>query len=75
MAEEVKETKETKETEKADSGKAFKTALKVLLGIAFLALGGYLVIRWWWHLIHLAQGSLGLILVLAGVITLAIAKE
>lgn len=75
MAEEVKETKETKETEKADSGKAFKTALKVLLGIAFLALGLYLVFRWWWHLIHLVQGCSGLFLILAGVITLAIAKE
>lgn len=72
MAEEVKETKEA---EKTDTGKVFKTVLKVLLGVALIAVGGYLVFRWWWHLIHLVQGGLGLFLILAGVITLAIAKE
>ena len=72
MAEEVKETKEQ---EKTDGGKAVKTFLKVLLGIVLLALGGYLVLRWWGHLFNLIKGCAGLFLILAGVITLAIAKE
>ena len=72
MAEEVKETKEQ---EKTDAGKGFKTLLKVLLGIVFLAGGLYLAWRWRWDLVVLVKGCLGLLLVLAGAITLAIAKE
>ncbi len=72
MAEEVKENKEQ---EKKDSGKGVKTFLKVILGIVFLGLGAYLIWRWRWDLIALVKGSIGLFLILAGAITLAIAKE
>ncbi len=78
MAEEIKETKETKETkevEKTDTGKIFKTILKVLLGIALLFLGLLLIWAWKRELFILIKGCLGLFLLLAGLITLAIAKE
>lgn len=77
MAEEVKEVKETKEPEKekTDSDKVFKTILKVLLGIAFLVLGVVLLWIWRGDLLILIKGCVGPFLVLAGVITLAIAKE
>lgn len=72
MAEEVKETKEA---EKTDVNKIFKTILKVLLGIALLLIGLWLVWQWKRDLLVLIKGGLGLFLILAGVITLAIAKE
>lgn len=72
MAEEVKETKEP---EKADTGKGVKTLMKYVLGIALAAAGVGLV--WAWHkdLLVLIKGGLGLFLILAGAITIAIAKE
>lgn len=75
MAEEVKETKETKEAEKTDTGKVFKTMLKVLLGIALLLVGLWLLWAWKSDLLILIRGGIGLFLILAGLITLAIAKE
>lgn len=71
----AEEPKETKEQEKKDGGKAVKTLLKVLLGIVLLGVGLYLIVRWRWDLLALIKGSLGLFLILAGAITLAIAKE
>lgn len=70
MAEEVKEVEKC-----CSSGKAIKTALKVLLGIVLLALGLFLVWKWMGDLFVLIRGGLGLFLILVSVITLAIAKE
>ncbi len=69
MAEEVKEV------EKTDGGKAVKTLMKVVLGLVLLAVGIALVWAWRADLWILIRGGLGLFLILAGVITLAIAKE
>lgn len=66
MAEEVK----------SSNGKSgFSTFLKVILGLIFLALGGLAIYTWWPQLLDIIKGSIGLFLLLAGVITLAIAKE
>ena len=70
MAEEAKT-----EAKNENGKKMMATFFKVILGLAFLALGAYLVYREWPHLYNLIKGSVGLLLVLAGVITLAIAKE
>ncbi|MDP2938560.1 MAG: hypothetical protein Q8O13_00535 [Candidatus Omnitrophota bacterium] len=68
-------TETTQET-KTDSGKKIlATALKVILGIVLIVLGLALVIRWWEALFTVIRGCLGLFLILAGLITLAIAKE
>jgi hypothetical protein len=61
MAEEIKK----------NSGMIFK----VILGLAFLALGVLALLRWWQELLLIVKGGIGLFLLLAGVITLAIAKE
>ena len=70
MAEEVKQ-----EEKKCDMKKTMSTVLKVLLGLVFLALGALAIIKWWPDLLTLIKGGIGLFLLLAGVITLAIAKE
>lgn len=72
MAEEVKETKEA---EKTDAGKGAKTLLKYVLGIALVAAGLGSVLAWRNDLMVLIRGGLGLFLILAGAITIAIAKE
>jgi fatty acid desaturase len=70
MAEEVKQ-----EEKKVDVKKTLSTIFKVLLGLVFLALGVLAIIKWWPDLLTLIKGGIGLFLLLAGVITLAIAKE
>ncbi|MFA5411548.1 MAG: hypothetical protein WC321_06830 [Candidatus Omnitrophota bacterium] len=70
MAEELKQ-----EEKKVDAKKMFSTILKVILGLVFLALGIALIMRWKWSLLIVIKGCIGLFLILAGVITLAIAKE
>lgn len=70
----TEETK-TQEVEKTDGGKIFKTVLKVLLGVALLVVGLILVVAWKRELLVLIKGGLGLFFILAGAITLAIAKE
>ena len=66
MAEEVK---------KSGSKKMLATFFKVVLGLIFLGLGAVAILKWWVSLFMVIQGCIGLFLILAGVITLAIAKE
>lgn len=70
MAEEVKQ-----EEKKACASKVCSTIFKVVLGLAFLALGVLAIIAWRNDLIAVFKGCVGLFLLLAGIITLAIAKE
>lgn len=70
MAEEVKQ-----EEKKVDVKKIVSTIFKVILGLVFLALGVLAILRWWMHLKVVVLGCIGLFLILAGLITLAIAKE
>jgi hypothetical protein len=58
-----------------DPKKALATLFKVVLGLAFLVLGGLAVLKFWTELLAIIKGGVGLFLILAGVITLAIAKE
>lgn len=67
MAEEVKEARESKKTA--------AMLLKILLGIVFLGLGVWAVAVWRYELIDLIKGCVGPFLLLAALITFAIAKE
>jgi len=66
---------ENKKEIKPNGAKAFWVVFKVLLGLAFLALGALALYRWGKELLVVVRGCIGLFLVLAGMITLAIAKE
>lgn len=70
MTEEVKQ-----EETKCEAKKIFSTIFKVLLGIAFLILGALAIISWWPDLLLVIRGCIGPFLVLAAIITFAIAKE
>lgn len=70
MAEETK-----KEEKKVDVSKLAGTVFKIILGVVFLALGAWAIIVWFPELKTVFKGCVGLFLVLAGLITLAIAKE
>ena len=70
MADELKQ-----EEGKQDSKKIASTVLKVILGLVLLVLGIGAIIRWWGPILIVFKGCIGLFLVLAGIITLAIAKE
>lgn len=69
MAEETKTQNEKK-------GKGVvKSAVKVILGVALIVFGLLAVIIWWTDLWAVVRGVVGLFLLLAGAITIAIAKE
>ncbi len=70
MAEEVKQ-----EEKKGDAKKVLSTIFKVILGLVFLLLGVYAIMVWWTDLTVVFRGCIGLFAILAGLITLAIAKE
>lgn len=70
MADELKQ-----EEKKADGKKVISTIFKVILGLVFLALGIGAILAWKQDLLTVVKGCIGLFLILAGVITLAIAKE
>ncbi len=63
------------ETNKVDVKKGLATFFKVVLGLVFLGLGAWAILKWWKILFMIIKGCVGLFLLLAGVITLAIAKE
>jgi len=70
MADELKQ-----EEKQCESKKVASTIAKVILGLAFLALGVWAVIVWRGALLAVFKGCIGLFLLLAGIITLAIARE
>ena len=72
MAEEVKQEEKK---EGVDVKKIVWTSFKVILGLVFLGLGIWAIIAWWKDLLLVIRGCIGLFLVLAAVITFAIAKE
>jgi ascorbate-specific PTS system EIIC-type component UlaA len=61
--------------EKKGIPQAVKTVLKVILGIILLAAGAWLVWFWWGDVLAIIRGFLGIVVILAGIIFLAIAKE
>ena len=71
----AQETKQEEKKVEARSGAG--TFLKVVLGLAFLAAALYLLLvrQWWGYTWLLIKGGAAPFLVLAGIITLAIAKE
>ncbi|MDD4980208.1 MAG: hypothetical protein PHC54_02895 [Candidatus Omnitrophica bacterium] len=70
MAEEIKQ-----EEKKTGAKRVFSSLLKVILGLVFLALGALAIIKWLPDLLAVVRGCIGLFLILAGMIALAIAKE
>lgn len=70
MAEDVKQ-----DEKKVEAKNVFSAILKVILGLIFLALGILAIIAWRTDLLVVIKGCIGLFLILAGIITLAIAKE
>lgn len=72
----IKKEADMAEELKQESGgkKAISTILKVILGLAFLVLGIMALISWRGALILLIKGSIGLFLILTGLIILATAK-
>lgn len=70
MAEDVKQ-----EETKTEGKKIFSTLLKVMLGILFLILGLVLVVKLRGEILILVKGCIGPFLILAGIVTLAIAKD
>lgn len=70
MAEEMKQ-----EEKKAEASKMTSAILKVIFGFVFLVLGVFAILCWWTDLVTVIKGCIGLFLLLAGIITLAIAKE
>lgn len=72
MAEEIKQEEKK---EKVDAKKIISTIFKVILGLVFLILGVLAIWVWRGQLWVVIRGCIGLFLVLAAVITFAIAKE
>jgi len=70
MAEGIKE-----EIKKEETRNPLPTILKVLLGLVFLVLGLVALVHWWPVLLMLIKGCVGPFLILAGIVTLAIAKD
>ena len=71
MAEEIKQ----EEKKCCGSKNTCQTIFKVILGLVLLVLGAWAVINWFGSLKTVFKGCIGLFLVLAGIIALAIAKE
>ncbi len=75
MAEKSNDTNSTAVKEDKKGSEVFKTAMKITLGIILILLGVWAVIGWWKPLWEVIKGCIGLFLILAGAVTIAIAKE
>lgn len=49
--------------------------LKVVIGIILVGLGAYAIYLWWGDLLVLIRGGIGLVLILAGLITFALVAD
>ncbi len=76
MAEEVKQNEQTQQPEeKKSAGEVAKMILKVIIGLVLVGLGIWAIIAWWKDLLLVIRGCIGLFLILAGAITIAIARD
>jgi hypothetical protein len=73
----MEEQNKPQEDQTNKSSQALKIMLKVVVGIVFIILGLWtlLGLGWWRHLWTIIKGGIGPFLILAGVITIAIAKD
>jgi len=55
--------------------KGIKTAIKFIIGLALIIIGGYSIYLWRDSVLVLIKGCLGAFLILVGLVFLAIAKE
>lgn len=75
MGQDEKKCCGTQESKCCGSKKLLSMLFKVVLGLVFLVLGGLTIYKFWPELLTIIKGCVGAFLLLAGVITLAIAKE
>jgi len=75
MAEEAKQAEQAQPEEKKSASEVAKTVMKVMLGIVLVGLGVSAVFAWWQDLLEVIRGCIGLFLILAGIITIAIARD
>lgn len=68
-------TQANKAKEEGKPREALKTMGKIIIGGTLIILGLLAVITWWSNLWAVFKGCVGLFLILAGAITIAIAKE
>ncbi|RKY37806.1 MAG: hypothetical protein DRP72_02900 [Candidatus Omnitrophota bacterium] len=76
MEEKVAQNQEqTQVKEEKKTSEVVKTVFKYILGIVLVGLGIWAVIGLWQSVWTVIKGCLGVFLILAGAITIAIAKE
>ena len=71
----TEEVNDKKVDEKKSYCACSKPSIKVIIGIVFIIIGLVAVISWWPNLLVLFKGCIGLFLIMAGAIAIAIAKE
>ena len=52
-----------------------KVIFKIVLGLGLLILGLLAVVVWWSSVLRVIQGCLGIFLILAGAVAIAVARE
>jgi len=62
-------------SEKKESCASTKSVAKLIIGGVLVVLGLIAVVKWWASFLVIFSGVIGLFLILAGAITIAIAKE
>lgn len=69
------ETSSKKVGPKNSCHSCFKPTVKVAVGMLLIIIGLAMAIKWWFSLLILLQGFISLFLIIAGALTIAIAKE
>ena len=49
--------------------------IKIIIGLALIGLGAWTIYLWWGDLLTLVRGGIGLVLILAGLITFALVAD
>jgi len=71
----AEEADDKKVDEKKSCCVCSKPGMKVIIGILLIIIGLAAIISWWPNLLALLKGCIGLVLIMAGAIAIAIAKE
>lgn len=71
----MEEQNKAQEAEVKKTSNNAKMVIKLILGVALIVIGLIALISWYKELFTIIKGCIGLFVILAGAITLAIAKE